>query len=50
MTDQDQNEQIPFMQQVLDSPFLLLFIGVTVPTVSYIIWGIVDILAIPLAP
>jgi hypothetical protein len=29
------DERIPFMQQVLDSPFLLLFIGITVPTVFY---------------
>jgi len=38
------------MQQVLDNPFLLLFIGVTVPAVSYIIWGIMEITVIPIAP
>lgn len=46
----DAEEPIPFMQQVLDNPFLLLFIGITVPTVSYIIWGIMEITTIPLAP
>lgn len=46
----DADEPIPFMQQILDNPFLLLFIGITVPTVSYIIWGIMEITTIPLAP
>lgn len=45
----DADEPIPFMQNVLDSPYLLLFIGVAFPTVSYIIWGIMEIIAIPLA-
>ena len=36
------------MQAVLDNPFLLLFIGVAVPTVSYLIWGIIDIVLIPI--
>lgn len=40
---------IPFMQQVLDNPFLLLFLGVTIPTVFYIIWGVMEIVAIPMA-
>ncbi len=42
-------ERIPFMQRVLDNPFLLLFIGVVVPTVIYILWGIMEITQIPLA-
>lgn len=37
------------MQRILDNHFLLLFLGVAVPTVLYIIWGVVDILTIPLA-
>ena len=43
------NEQIPLMQRILDNPFLLLFLGVAVPTVFYIIWGIMEITAIPIA-
>jgi hypothetical protein len=38
------------MQRVLDNPFLLLFLGITVPTVFYIIWGVMEIVTIPLAP
>lgn len=46
---QSADEPIPLMQRVLDNPFLLLFLGVTVPTVFYIIWGIVEITQIPVA-
>ncbi len=35
--------RIPFMQQVLDNPFLLLFLGVVIPTVIYILWGVMEI-------
>jgi hypothetical protein len=47
--DVPDNEQIPFMQRLLDNPFLLLFLGVAVPTVLYIIWGIMEITQIPIA-
>jgi len=43
-------ERIPFFQRLLDNHFLLLFIGVTMPTVLYLIWGIMEIVQIPLAP
>jgi len=29
--------------------FLLLFIGITVPTVFYIVWGVMEIVTIPVA-
>ncbi len=48
-SDSEHSERIPPMQRLLDNPFLLLFIGVTVPTVFYIIWGILEIAQIPLA-
>jgi hypothetical protein len=41
--------RIPVMQRILDNPFMLLFIGVVVPTVFYIIWGIMEIVTIPIA-
>jgi len=43
-------ERVPVMQRVLDNPFLLLFLGVTMPTVLYIIWGIMELVQIPVAP
>ena len=42
-------EPIPLMQKVLDNPFLLLLLGILVPTVFYIIWGIIQITQIPIA-
>jgi hypothetical protein len=43
-------ERVPAMQRLLDNPFLLLFLGVTIPTVLYLIWGIMEIIAIPISP
>ena len=40
---------VPWMQQLLDNPFLLLFIGVFVPMMVYTVWGVVDILTLPMA-
>jgi hypothetical protein len=41
------DEPVPIMQRILDNPFLLLFLGVTIPTVFYIIWGVMEIVQIP---
>ena len=43
------DEAIPFMQQLLDNPFILLFLGVMVPMLVYTLWGVIDILTVPLA-
>lgn len=45
----DSEERVPIMQQILDNPFLLLFIGVAMPTVFYMVWGIMEIVTIPIA-
>ena len=45
----DAEEPVPAMQQLLDNPFLLLFIGVAMPTVLYVIWGVMEIVGIPIA-
>lgn len=43
------DETIPMMQRVLDNPFLLLLLGILVPAVFYIIWGVMEITQIPIA-
>ncbi len=44
----DENRDTPpLMQRVLDNPFILLFLGVAVPAVLYLIWGIMEIVSIP---
>ena len=48
-SDTTPTEQIPVMQRIIDNPFILLFIGVVVPTVFYIVWGIMELVSIPLA-
>ena len=43
------DEPLPVMQQILDNPFLLLFAGVAMPMVLYLVWGVMEILSIPIA-
>jgi hypothetical protein len=45
----DDNRKPPLMQRVLDNPFILLFLGVATPSVLYLIWGIMEIVTIPIA-
>ncbi len=45
--DDAEHGRVPFMQQVLDNPFLLLFLGVTIPTVIYLIWGVMEVASVP---
>lgn len=42
-------ERIPIMQQIIDNPFILLFLGVTIPAILYTIWGVMEIVSIPIA-
>lgn len=44
-----EREAIPVMQRVLDNPFLLLFLGVTIPTVFYILWGLIELTQMPIS-
>ena len=43
-------ERAPLMQRLLDNPFLLLFLGVMIPMIVYTLWGVIDILTVPMAP
>jgi len=43
-------ERIPAMQRILDNPFLLLFLGVATPAALYLMWGVMEISQIPIAP
>lgn len=48
--DADDEGPIPALQQILENPFLLLFLGVALPTVLYIVWGVMEIVSIPISP
>jgi hypothetical protein len=41
-------ERVPVMQRILDNPFLLLFLGITIPTVLYVVWGVMEVASIPI--
>lgn len=45
----DPNEPVPLLQKLLDNPFMLLFLGVLIPMVVYNLWGVVEILLIPVS-
>jgi hypothetical protein len=52
MTDESHLQEpteIPVMQRVLDNPFILLFIGIAVPTLTYIVWGIMELVSLPIS-
>ena len=49
MNSQSDEEPIPLMQKFLDNPFLLLFFGVMVPMLVFTLWGVIEILTVPLA-
>lgn len=42
-------ERVPFLQRVMDDTFLLLFLGVALPTVLYVLWGVMEVASVPLA-
>lgn len=45
----EQSVRIPAMQRILDNPFLLLFLGVTIPAVFYLMWGLIELTQMPTA-
>ena len=47
--EQEDLEPIPAMQRFLDNPFILLVLGIAIPSIFYIIWGIIEITQIPIA-
>ncbi len=49
MNSQSHEEPIPLMQKFVDNHFLLLFLGVMVPMLVYTLWGVIEILTVPLA-
>ena len=48
MGTSDPNRKHP-IQKLMDNPWLLFVLGVTIPTVSYTIWGWVEVWLVPAA-
>ncbi len=38
------------LQRLMDNPWILLILGFLIPTISYTIWGWVELLRVPVAP
>ena len=47
--DKDAKEKVPLAQAFFDNIFILLVLGIAVPTIFYIIWGLLDIANLPVA-
>lgn len=45
-----ENTEVHSMQTFLDNQWLMLAIAVLTPTVIYTLWGLWDVINIPLAP
>lgn len=45
----DKDEETSAMQKLLDNPLVLLILGVATPMVLYSLWGVMNILSIPVA-
>ena len=50
MSESTKNAKPHFMQTALDNQWLMLFLGLTVPTVIYTLWGLWDVIHIPMVP
>jgi hypothetical protein len=35
---------------LLDDPFLLLVLGILIPVLSYLVWGLLDVSSVPTPP
>ncbi len=48
--NQEQKEDVPLGQRLLDRPFLLLTVGLVVMFGFYTIWGLIEMFSLPQAP
>lgn len=49
MGSNDPDRKHPF-QRLMDNPWLLLALGVVIPTLSYTVWGWIEMWLLPAAP
>ncbi len=45
---EERSERVPWPQLLLDDIFLILMVGLVIPTLFYLIWGLIDLGFIPL--
>ncbi|HLF46832.1 MAG TPA: hypothetical protein VI548_10425 [Chitinophagaceae bacterium] len=47
---QNENEKIPFGKMIMDDFMLLLFLGVTIYAIFYLLWGVMELSNLPGIP
>ena len=45
-----EKERVPFFQMIMDDFMLLLFLGVTIYAIFYLIWGVMELSNLPAIP
>lgn len=47
---QKDNGKVPFMKMIMDDFMLLLFLGVTIYAIFYLLWGVMELSNLPTIP
>ncbi|MCC6220133.1 MAG: hypothetical protein IT291_02720 [Deltaproteobacteria bacterium] len=47
MSNDEDNKEIPALQRLYDSPYILLLLGLLVMFVFYTIWGLLEVVLLP---
>jgi hypothetical protein len=48
--NQPSTERVPFMRMIMDDFMLLLFLGVTIYAIFYLLWGVMELSNLPAIP
>lgn len=48
--NQPNTEKVPFMKMIMDDFMLLLFLGVTIYAIFYLLWGVMELSNLPAIP
>ena len=46
----NEQERVPFFKMIMDDFMLLLFLGVTIYAIFYLIWGVMELSNLPAIP
>ncbi len=47
---QQENRKVPFARMIMDDFMLLLFLGVTIYAIFYLLWGVMELSNLPAIP
>lgn len=46
----DEQQRVPFFKMIMDDFMLLLFLGVTIYAIFYLLWGVMELSNLPSIP